>query len=118
MGPADVELLLNLHGTLVSIFPRGEGFQLDLAVDAGGDAAQILVAELQVIIPGSVCQTLEQCGEFRGGAFLTHGFVSAELSKLYLCCGLIVEVAEAGPEGGGKSGDTTYETLTPNLGAT
>ncbi|KAF9794861.1 hypothetical protein IEO21_11145 [Rhodonia placenta] len=54
---------------------------------------QVLVAELQVTIPGSVRRTLEQRGEFRG-----------ELGKLYLCRGFVVEVAEACSEGGSEGG--------------
>ncbi|KAF9801707.1 hypothetical protein IEO21_10050 [Rhodonia placenta] len=69
MGPADVELLLDLSGMLVSVFPHGEGLQLNLV--------------LQVTISRSVRRTLEQCGEFRGGALLTQGFVSTELGELH-----------------------------------
>ncbi|KAF9798053.1 hypothetical protein IEO21_10801 [Rhodonia placenta] len=87
MGPADVELLLDLCGALVSVSPRGERLQLDFAVDAGGDATQVLVAKLQVPIPGAVRRTLERCRE-----------LCSELSELYLCGGGVVEIAEAGFE--------------------
>ncbi|EED78919.1 predicted protein [Postia placenta Mad-698-R] len=83
-GPANVEDLLDLSGALLSCLPCGEGLQLDLAVYAGGDAAQ-------VPIPRAIRRTLEQRGKFR-----------SELRQLHLCCRLIVEISEAGLEGGGK----------------
>ncbi|KAF9799127.1 hypothetical protein IEO21_10611 [Rhodonia placenta] len=69
MGPADVELLLDLRGALVSGYPRGERLELDFA--------------FQVPIPRTVRRTLEQCGEFRGGALLTQGLVGTELGELH-----------------------------------
>ncbi|EED84083.1 predicted protein [Postia placenta Mad-698-R] len=88
-GPADVEDLLDLSGALVSGLPRGEGFELDFVIDAGGDTAQ-------VPIPGTVRQTLEQRREFCSGALLAHSFVSTELGELHLCRGSVVEIAKMG----------------------
>ncbi|KAF9800262.1 hypothetical protein IEO21_10401 [Rhodonia placenta] len=72
----------------LSASSHGEHLELDLSVDLGGDAAQVLVAEFQGTIPGTVSRTLEQCGEFRG-----------ELGELYLCGGGVIEIAEVGFEG-------------------
>ncbi|EED77507.1 predicted protein [Postia placenta Mad-698-R] len=88
-GLADVEDLLDLGGTLVSVFPHGEGFKLNFAVDAGGNAAQ-------VPIPGAVCQTLEQHGKLRSSAFFTNRLVCTEFGQLYLSHCFIIEVAKAG----------------------
>ncbi|EED78860.1 predicted protein [Postia placenta Mad-698-R] len=97
-GPADVEDLLNLSGALVSGLPRGEGLELDLAINAGGDAAQRR--------------------EFCGSALLTHGFVGTELGELHLCHGSVVEIAKMGLEcfkEGYFVGKGGRRSLDPNL---
>ncbi|EED85948.1 predicted protein [Postia placenta Mad-698-R] len=54
--------------------------------------------EFQGAIPRTVHWTLEQCREFCGGAFLTHGLVTAELGDLDLCCCGVVEIAKTALE--------------------
>ncbi|EED80282.1 predicted protein [Postia placenta Mad-698-R] len=70
-GPADVEDLLDLSGALLSFLPHGEGLELDLAVYAGGDAAQL--SELHLCSGGIVeiaKASLKRCKE---GCFVGEG---------------------------------------------